>query len=64
LLRIKEEAAWPPTSRSELDWLLRREQVVREVARHVNSGLDAWMNEALEFLDRHTGHSVMLTRKP
>jgi hypothetical protein len=59
-----EEAAWPPTTRSELDWLLRREHVVREVARHVSSGLDAWMGEALDFLDRHTGHSVILTRKP
>ncbi|HTV73797.1 MAG TPA: hypothetical protein VME66_08850 [Candidatus Acidoferrales bacterium] len=44
--------------------MLRRQHVVREVAKHVHSGLDAWMGEALDFLDRHSGHSVILTRKP
>jgi hypothetical protein len=54
---------WPATTRSELDWLRRREHVVREVARHVQNGLDSWMNDALEFLERHHGHSVVLTKK-
>jgi hypothetical protein len=58
-----EEAAWPATTRSELDWLLRREHIVREVARHVQNGLDSWMTEALEFLEHHHGHGVLLTRK-
>jgi antibiotic biosynthesis monooxygenase (ABM) superfamily enzyme len=58
-----EEAAWPVSTRSELDWLLRREHIVREVARHVQNGLDSWMSEALEFLEHHRGHAVLLTRK-
>ena len=36
---------------------------VREVSRHVQSGLDLWIVEGLEFLERHSGHSVVLTRK-
>lgn len=58
-----EEAAWPATTRSELDWLLRREHIVREVAQHMHGGLDSWMSEALEFLTNHHAHSVRLTRK-
>jgi antibiotic biosynthesis monooxygenase (ABM) superfamily enzyme len=59
-----EDAIWPPTSRSELAWLKSREHVVREVASHTQAGLDTWMMEALAFLDRHSGHSVVLTRRP
>jgi hypothetical protein len=29
----------------------------------VQGGLDTWLTEGLEFLDRHAGHSVILTRK-
>ena len=59
-----EEAAWPATSRAELDWLRRREHVAREVASHVQAGLDTWIAEGLDFLGRHQGHSVVLVRRP
>ncbi len=58
-----EEALWPVAPRNELEWLRRREHVAREVARHVQGGLDTWIVEGLDFLDRHSGHSVVLTRK-
>lgn len=59
-----EDAIWLPTTRAELQWLKDREHVAREVARHVQSGLDTWINEGLDFLDKHHGHSVMLTKRP
>ncbi len=59
-----EEATWPATTRTELAWLLNREHVVREVAQHVQAGLDTWIDESLEFLSRHAGHSVIITRRP
>ncbi len=59
-----EDAIWPATTRSELAWLRNREHVVREVANHVSGGLDTWMMEALDFLNRHSGHSIVLTRRP
>ena len=59
-----EEAFWPATTRAELQWLRQREHVVREVAQHVQAGLDMWIAEGLEFLDRHRGHSVVLVRRP
>ena len=59
-----EDAIWPATTRSELSWLKNREHVVREVANHVSGGLDTWMMEALDFLNRHSGHSIVLTRRP
>jgi hypothetical protein len=58
-----EEAVWPATTRAELAWLRERAHVAREVARHVQGGLDTWMTEGLEFLDRHTGHSIVLTHR-
>ena len=58
-----EEAVWPATTRSELQWLKNREHVVREVARHVQAGLDTWINEGLEFLEHHSGHSVVLSKR-
>jgi len=58
-----EEAVWPATSRGELEWLRAREHVAREVAAHVQGGLDTWIAEGLEFLERHRGHSVVLTRR-
>jgi methionyl-tRNA synthetase len=59
-----EEAVRPATTRAELQWLRQREHVVREVAQHVQAGLDMWIAEGLEFLDRHRGHSVVLVRRP
>jgi hypothetical protein len=41
-----------------------REHVVREVAAHVSGGLDTWMMESLAFLDRHSGHSIVITSRP
>lgn len=58
-----EEAVFPVTSRSELNWLLRRRHVAEEVAKHVSAGLDAWMVEGLDFLDKHEGHSVVVTQR-
>ena len=59
-----EEAVWPTTTRLELQWLKDRVHIVREVAQHLSSGLDSWMREGYDFLERHRGHSVVLTRKP
>ena len=58
-----EETIWPATTRSELVWLRNRQHIVKEVAQHMQSGLDTWMNEALEFLERHGAHSVVLVRR-
>jgi len=58
-----EEAIFPATTRSELAWLRNRLHVVREVAKHVQTGLDTWMIEGMEFLDRHSGHSVVLVSR-
>jgi methionyl-tRNA synthetase len=58
-----EEAVWPATTRAELQWLKDRAHVVREVARHVQSGLDTWIVEGLEFLEKHDRHSVILARR-
>ncbi len=58
-----EEAMWPATTRAELSWLRRREHLVREVAKHLQSGVDMWMTEALEFLDHHSGHSVIVVSR-
>ena len=59
-----EDAIWPAAPRSELQWLRDREHVVREVARHVNAGLDTWITEGLAFLARHARHSIVMVRKP
>ena len=59
-----EEAVWPATTRSELQWLKNREHVAREVALHVQAGLDLWIGEGLDFLEKHHGHSIVLTRRP
>jgi hypothetical protein len=37
-----------------------REHVAREVAEHASSGLDIWMSEGLDFLDRHRGHPIAI----
>lgn len=58
-----EDAIWLTAPRGELVWLRNKQHVVREVAQHVQSGLDSWMNDALDFLDRHTAHSVVIVRK-
>ncbi len=58
-----EEAIFPATTRAELAWLKDRLHVVREVAKHVQTGLDTWMLEGLEFLEHHAGHAVMLVRR-
>jgi methionyl-tRNA synthetase len=59
-----EEAIWPATTRAELQWLKNRMHVVREVSQHIQTGLDMWIVEGLEFLEHHSGHSVILARKP
>ena len=59
-----ERAVWPATTHSELQWLRNRQHVVREVAGHVQAGLDTWIVEGLAFLDEHAGHSIVVTRKP
>jgi methionyl-tRNA synthetase len=58
-----EEAVFPATTRTELQWLKNRQHVVREVQRHLSGGLDGWMDEGLEFLDRHDAHSVVLVER-
>ncbi|HLI94955.1 MAG TPA: hypothetical protein VKT72_02590 [Candidatus Baltobacteraceae bacterium] len=58
-----EVAIWPTTTRSELAWLKDRIHVVREVAKHSHGGLDSWMMDGLEFLNDHTGHSVLVVTK-
>jgi methionyl-tRNA synthetase len=57
------EAVSPASTRAELAWLKDRVHVVREVAGHVHGGLDTWIVEGLEFLNRHGQHSVVLRRK-
>ena len=38
-----------------------RRHVVREVLlKHVSGGLDTWIMDGMEFLDRHDGHSVVI----
>jgi hypothetical protein len=59
-----EDAIWPAAPRSELQWLRDRQHVVREVAKHVNAGLDTWIVEGLAFLDRHSNHPIVLVRRP
>jgi len=59
-----EDAIWPAAPRAELQWLRDRQHVVREVAKHVNAGLDTWIVEGLAFLDRHSNHSIVLVRRP
>jgi hypothetical protein len=59
-----EEAIWPATSGSELRWLIQREHVAREVAGHTQAGLDTWIMESLEFLSHHSGHSIVLSKRP
>jgi hypothetical protein len=59
-----EEAIWPATTRAELVWLKNRRHVVKEVAQHVSGGLDTWMVEGLDFLDRHAAHSIVVARRP
>lgn len=54
---------FPATTRSELQWLKDRVHVVREVAKHVHTGLDTWMLEGLEFLEKHGGHGVVLVSR-
>ena len=58
-----EEAVFPVTTRSELQWLKNRRHVVQEVAKHVTGGLDLWIVEGLYFLDKHEGHSVVITQR-
>lgn len=58
-----EVSIWPTAPRSELAWLRDRIHVAREVAKHSQTGLDTWITEGLEFLNDHSGHSVMLVSK-
>ena len=58
-----EVAVWPATTKAELKWLRERVHVVREVAKHSQTGLDTWIVEGYEFLDEHAGHSVLLVSK-
>jgi hypothetical protein len=58
-----EEAVWPATTRAELAWLRNRRHIVREVQNHVSGGLDTWIVEGTEFLDRHDGHSVVIVSR-
>ena len=58
-----EVSTWPTTTRSELQWLRDRVHVVREVAKHSQTGLESWIAEGLDFLNDHSGHSVMLVSK-
>jgi hypothetical protein len=54
---------FPITTRSELQWLKNRRHIVQEVAKHVSGGLDTWIVESLDFLDKHDGHSVVITQR-
>lgn len=58
-----EEAVFPATTRSELQWLKTRRHVVEEVRRHLSSGLDGWIDEGLAFLDAHDGHAVAVVER-
>jgi hypothetical protein len=59
-----EEAVWVASTPTELTWLLRRQHLVREVARHLTAGLDGWMDDGLAFLAAHEGHSITVVRRP
>jgi hypothetical protein len=59
-----EEAVFPVTTRSELQWLKNRRHIVVEVSKHVSGGLDLWIVDGLDFLDKHDGHSVVITQRP
>lgn len=54
---------WLATTRAELTWLRNRRHVVREVLKHVSAGLDSWIMDGLEFLDRHDAHSIVIVTK-
>ena len=58
-----EEAVWLATTRTELTWLRNRRHVVREVLKHVSAGLDSWIMDGMEFLERHEGHSTVIVTK-
>lgn len=58
-----EEAVWLATTRFELTWLRNRRHIVREVMKHVSGGLDTWIMDGTEFLDRHDGHNTMIVTK-
>jgi hypothetical protein len=58
-----EVVIFPTATRGDLQWLKDRVHVVREVAKHSSGGLDSWMNEGLEFLDTHDGHSLILVTR-
>lgn len=58
-----EDAVWLAAPRGELTWLRNRRHIVREVLKHVSGGLDTWIMEGLEYLDRHDGHSVMIVSR-
>ena len=58
-----EVAIFPTTTRSELQWLKDRVHIAREVARHSSNGLDTWMMDGLQFLDDHSGHSVVVVSR-
>jgi len=58
-----EEAIFPAAPRTDLTWLKNRQHLVKEVQSHVHGGLDTWIVEGLEFLDRHVGHSIVVTQK-
>jgi methionyl-tRNA synthetase len=58
-----EEAVFPATTRAELQWLKTRLHIVREVQRHLSSGLDGWMDEGMAFLERHESHSVVIVQR-
>ena len=57
-----ETAVWLASTRAELQWLLTRAHVVREVRGHLSAGLDGWMDEGLAFVDAHDGHSVIVVQ--
>jgi hypothetical protein len=54
------EVQWLTQGEAHIRWLRDREHVAREVAEHASSGLDLWMSEGLDFLDRHRGHSIAI----
>lgn len=58
-----EEAVWITTTRSELTWLRNRRHLVREVIKHSSGGLDTWIMDGMEFLDRHDGHNTLIVTK-
>ncbi len=58
-----EDAVFFTTTRSELQWLKRRAHIVAEVGKHMSTGLDAWMADGLEFLEKHPGHSIVITER-